>query len=370
MTDAGAGGAASAWPVRPRGGRALRPLLVTVLKRLGLGIVTLFVVSIVIYLTIEALPGDFAQAMLGRSASAETVEAYRQMLGLERPVAERYLAWVAAAVQGDFGASLTSRPGAVRAVSEIIGPRLYNTYFLAAMTALVAVPMAICLGICTALYRGSLFDRAVNGLTLMAISVPEFFIAYILCYLVISKDMFAISQLGQMLPAWLGNGVGALLSVIPRFPTLSVINQTTPFWDQVWKLMLPSLTLTLVIMAHMMRMTRAVLINVLASPYVEMARLKGLSAARRVLHHALPNAWAPIATVVAFNLAYLIVGVVVVEVVFVYPGIGQLMVDSVRARDLPVVQACALIFAATYIFLNLLADIIAIVTNPRLLYPR
>ncbi len=120
----------------------------------------------------------------------------------------------------------------------------------------------------------------------------------------------------------------------------------------------------------MMRMTRTAIINLLASPYIEMARLKGVSRSRIILHHALPNAWAPIATVIAVNLAYLIVGVVVVEVVFVYPGIGQLMVNSVSARDIPVVQACALIFAVTYILLNLLADIVAIVTNPRLLHPR
>ena len=130
------------------------------------------------------------------------------------------------------------------------------------------------------------------------------------------------------------------------------------------------MTLTLVIVAHMMRMTRAAIINLLASPYIEMARLKGASASEVILRHALPNAWAPIATVIAFNLAYLVVGVVVVEVVFVYPGIGQLMVDSVTVRDVPVVQACALIFAATYIILNLIADIIGIITNPRILHPR
>ena len=236
------------------------------------------------------------------------------MLGFDRPPIERYLSWMAGAVHGDFGSSLTSRPGAVRAVSAIIGPRLYNTFFLAAMTAIIAVPLAILLGALTALYRGSFFDRAVNGLTLM--------------------------------------------------------NESTTIGERIWKLLLPSLTLTLVIIAHMMRMTRAVLINVLASPYIEMGRLKGLSSAWIVFKHALPNAWAPIATVVAFNLAYLIVGVVVVEVVFVYPGIGQLMVDAVRSRDMPVVQACALIFAATYIVLNLVADVIAIVTNPRLMYSR
>jgi peptide/nickel transport system permease protein len=151
---------------------------------------------------------------------------------------------------------------------------------------------------------------------------------------------------------------------------LSTVDATTPFLKHIVKAALPALTLTLVIVAHMMRMTRASIISLMASPYIEMAQLKGLSPRQVILRHALPNAWAPIATVIAFNLAYLVVGVVVAEVVFVYPGIGQLMVDSVSTRDMPVVQACALIFAATYILLNLLADIVAIVTNPRLLHPK
>lgn len=283
---------------------------------------------------------------------------------------ERYLGWILGVAQGDFGYSLTSRPGSMRPVVNMIGPRLYNTFILATMTAIFAVPVAIGLGILTALYRGSFFDRATNAVTLMAISLPEFFIAYILCYLVISKDMFAMTQLGQMLPAWLTGIIAQALTFVPRLPTLAVVNDSTPFWDQIWKLILPAFTLFLVISAHMMRMTRAVLINILAMPFIEMARLKGVSRPRMVFLHALPNVWAPIATVVAFNLAYLVVGVVVVEVVFVYPGIGQLVVDAVRSRDVPVVQACALIFAATFILLNLIADVIAIVTNPRLMYPK
>lgn len=349
---------------------AFRLLTRTILKRLVLGVVTLLAISLVIYLSIEALPGDFAQAMLGRSATPETVEAYRHALGLDRPALQRYLSWIAGIATGDLGHSLTSRPGAMREVADIIGPRLYNTFFLAAMTAVFAVPIAIGLGILTAIYRGSVFDRMTNAVTLMAISLPEFFIAYILCYLVISKDMFAASQLGQLLPAWLSSAIQTALAVVPRLPTLSVINETTPVAEQIWKLTLPAFTLFLVIAAHMMRMTRAVLINVLAMPFIEMARLKGIARLRLVFLHALPNVWAPVATVVALNLAYLIVGVVVVEVVFVYPGIGQLMVDAVRSRDVPVVQACALIFAGTFILLNLVADVIAIVTNPRLMYPK
>ena len=141
----------------------------------------------------------------------------------------------------------------------------------------------------------------------------------------------------------------------------------TPFWDRVYLCALPALTLTLVVVAHMMRMTRAAIINLLASPYIEMANLKGMSRSRIIVRHALPNALAPIINVIVINLAYLIVGVVLVEVVFVYPGLGQLIVNSVANRDIPVVQACSLIFAATYVLLNLTADILSIVTNPRLL---
>ena len=161
-----------------------------------------------------------------------------------------------------------------------------------------------------------------------------------------------------------------LASLYPIFPSLANVDASTPLSERLYRSALPAFTLTLVIVAHMMRMTRAAIINLLASPYIQMARLSGASQTEVILKHALPNAWAPIATVIAFNLAYLVVGVVVVEVVFVYPGVGQLMVDAVTSRDIPVVQGCALIFAVTYILLNLIADIIGIITNPRLLHPK
>ncbi|TIV08004.1 MAG: ABC transporter permease, partial [Mesorhizobium sp.] len=291
-------------------------------------------------------------------------------IGIDRPPVERYFAWVGQIVQGDFGSSFASRTGYRRTVAEIIVPRLYNTMFLAVMTALIAVPLALGLGILAALYRNSWFDRVVNTVTLTTISFPEFFVAYMLAYLIISRDTFIGTEFAQSLPEWLAASINWVLNLVPKFPTLANISDRTPFWEHVWRAALPSITLTLVIVAHMMRMTRAAIINMLASPYIDMARLKGMSPMAIVLRHALPNAWAPIVTVIAFNLAYLIVGVVVVEVVFVYPGIGQLMVDAVKSRDVPVVQACALIFAATYILLNLTADIISIATNPRLLHPR
>lgn len=348
----------------------MNPVVRTVLQRLGLGLITLFIVSIIIFSAIAMLPGDFAKAMLGQSATPETVAAFQREIGIDRPPVERYFAWVGQIVQGDFGSSFASRTGYRRTVAEIIAPRLYNTMFLAVMTALIAVPLALGLGILAALYRNSWFDRVVNTVTLTTISFPEFFVAYMLAYLIISRDTFIGTEFAQSLPEWLAASINWVLNLVPKFPTLANISDRTPFWEHVWRAALPSITLTLVIVAHMMRMTRAAIINMLASPYIDMARLKGMSPMAIVLRHALPNAWAPIVTVIAFNLAYLIVGVVVVEVVFVYPGIGQLMVDAVKSRDVPVVQACALIFAATYILLNLTADIISIAANPRLLHPR
>ena len=327
----------------------MHPVLKTVLERLGLGLATLFVVSVIIFSAIEMLPGDFGQAVLGQSATQETIAAFRRELGLDQPAYLRYLHWVGNAVQGDLGTSFSGRNAGSsgagsRSVVDLIAPRFWNTLFLASITAVIAVPISLLLGITTALYRNSIYDRSVNTATLTTISFPEFFVAYIL-----------ILVLGSL---W------------PIFPSLANVNQSTPLGERLFRTILPAMTLTLVIIAHMMRMTRAAIINLLASPYIQMARLSGASRTEVIVKHALPNAWAPIATVIAFNLAYLVVGVVVVEVVFVYPGIGQLMVDAVTARDIPVVQGCALIFAMTYIILNLIADIIGIITNPRLLHPK
>lgn len=322
----------------------MSPVARTIVQRLGLGLLTLFIVSLVIFSLIEMLPGDYAKTMLGQAATPETVAAFQREIGLDRPPVERYFGWVASVARGDFGQSFASRTGYPRPVAELIAPRLKNTLFLAGITALIAVPLAVSLGILAALHRNSLFDRLINSLTLTTISLPEFFMAYVL-------TLFLSMKLG-----WL--------------PGLANVDADTPFLERLARCALPAITLTLVIVAHMMRMTRAAIVNLLASPYIEMARLKGTSRWRVILYHALPNAWAPIVNVIAFNLAYLVVGVVVVEVVFVYPGIGQLMVDAVSSRDIPVVQACALIFAVTYILLNLTADILSIVSNPRLLYPR
>ena len=314
-------------------------LLVTVLKRLGAGVVILWVVSLIVFVGVELLPGDTAQQILGQAASAESLAALRSELGLDRPAVVRYVEWIGGLATGDFGISLATRTP----ISDLIANRLGNTLFLACYAALIAVPFAIGLGLLAALFRNTVFDRVSNVLALIAISFPEFFIGYILIYL------------------FTQNGA---------FPSIASVSDTMSLGEKLYRTLLPAATLTLVVTAHMMRMSRAAVINLLASPYIEMARLKGVGPARTIAVHALPNALAPIVNVVALNLAYLITGVVVVEVVFVYPGLGQLMVDSVAKRDLPVVQTTAMIFAAAFVLLNLIADVLATVTNPRLLHPR
>ncbi|RVV98106.1 ABC transporter permease [Mesobaculum littorinae] len=324
-----------------------------VAQRLLLGILTLIVVSVVIFVAVNLLPGDFAQAFLGQGATEGAVNAIRRDLGLDQPLVLRYFHWLGNALTGDLGtsfaqANFSSFTGTAAenlpTVASQIAPRFANTMFLAAVTACIAVPLALTLGILAALYRNSLFDKTVNMVTLSSISSPEFFLAYILILFL------------------------AVLN--PVLPSISNIYADMGLGQRLERTLLPALTLTLVVTAHMMRMTRAAIINLLASPYIEMARLKGLSPMRVVVRHALPNALAPIINVIALNLAYLITGVVVVEVVFVYPGIGQLFVDAVKNRDIPMVQACCLIFACAYILLNLLADVLSILSNPRLRHPK
>jgi peptide/nickel transport system permease protein len=322
-------------------------------RRLALGLLTLLAVSIIIFAAIEALPGDFAQEILGQGATPEAIAAIRRDLGLDQSAFTRYFAWLGGVLQGDFGVSFAQLSFAgnfgtanreVVTVADQIAPRFSNTIFLAGVAACIAVPISLTIGLLAALYRESIFDKCANVFTLTSISSPEFFVSYILILF--------------------------LAVVFPIFPSISNINADLSFADRLYRSMLPALTLTLVVTAHMMRMTRAAIINLLASPYIEMARLKGVSPWLVIVRHALPNALAPIINVVALNLAYLVTGVVVVEVVFVYPGVGQLFVDAVKFRDMPIVQACCLIFAAAYILLNLSADVMSILTNPRLRHPK
>ncbi|QIX95203.1 MULTISPECIES: ABC transporter permease [Cedecea] len=311
-----------------------------ILHRLLLGILTLWLVSVLIFVGTELLPGDVASAILGQNGTPETIAALRLQLGLDQPAVYRYLHWFSGVLHGDLGNSLTNN----QPIGAELLPRLANTLFLAAYAALIAIPLAVMLGIASAVWRGSWFDRLANTLTLLSISVPEFFVGYVLVI------FFAIRL------AW--------------FPSLALVDPDASLGDRLYACTLPMLTLVLVVLAHMLRMTRASVGAVMSSSYIETALLKGLSRWRIVLGHALPNALAPIINVIAFNLAYLVVGVILVEVVFVYPGIGQLMVDAVTKRDLPVVQACGLLFGGTYILLNTTADLLAIWCNPRLRHAR
>ena len=313
-------------------------MLVFLLRRVLQSSVVLLVMSLLVFVGIYAV-GDPLAILVSPEADPAEIERTRVALGLDQPLWTQYLIFLRHALTGDFGNSFSNRP-----VTTVIGSRLFNTLKLAALTAAIAVPMAIFLGTICARYRNRPIDRFLSAITLASISLPEFFIAYVLMLL--------------------------LATNLHLFPTLSSIRGSMDVWEQLYRMAMPILTLMFVTLAHMMRNTRAALIGIMSHPYIEMARLKGEPEMRIVLRHALPNAIGPIASVVAINLAYLIAGVVVVEVVFVYPGIGQTMVDAVRNRDVPVVQACALIFAATYIILNLVADLVSIVSNPRLLHPR
>jgi peptide/nickel transport system permease protein len=304
--------------------------------RFVLGVLTLLAVSVLIFVCTQILPGDVASAVLGQQATPESLKVFRAELGLDKPAYLRYLLWLFGVLHGDFGKSLTNG----RVIIEELGPRFINTMFLAAYAAIIAVPLAVGLGILTAIREGRPTDRLANILTLIAISVPEFFVAYILIL------FFAIKLV------W--------------FPSLATVDSDMSIGEHFYVAFLPALTLTLVVMAHMMRMTRNSVLSIMSTPYVEMAFLKGLTRTRVVAFHALPNALGPIVSVVALDLAYLVVGVVVVENVFVYPGVGQYMVDAVSKRDVPVIQACGLVFAAVFVTLNTVADILAILVNPRL----
>lgn len=318
----------------------MHPVLKLVVQRIALGLLLLLAVSAVIFLGVEALPGDTAQAILGQQATPEALANLREQLGLDQPALSRYLGWLGGVLQGDLGTALTNKVD----IAQSIGQRLGNTLFLAGCAAAISVPLAILLGVIAARYAGRWPDKVISGVTLTTISLPEFVAAYFVIFL--------------------------LTQVFPIFQPVAMIFPGMSFWAKLHAVALPVIVLVLVVLAHMMRMTRAAILNVMQSAYIETAELKGLSPMQVVWRHAFPNAIAPVVSVVMLNLAYLVVGVVVVEVVFGYNALGQYLVDHVTKRDVPVVQAVGLIFAAVYIFLNMAADIIAIVANPRLRHPK
>ena len=318
----------------------MHPLLKLMVQRIALGLILLLAVSVVIFLGVQILPGDTAQAILGQSATPVALANLRKELGLNEPALYRYLHWLSGALHGDFGKSLTNGTD----IAKSIGQRLGNTLFLAACAGVIAVPLAISLGLVAARFNGRWPDKLISGITLATISLPEFVAAYFVIYL--------------------------LTQVVPIFQPVAMIFPGMSLWAKLQAVALPVIVLVMVVLAHMMRMTRAAILNVMQSAYIETAELKGLSPMQVIWRHALPNAVAPIISVVVINLAYLVVGVVVVEVVFSYNALGQYLVDHVAKRDLPVVQAVGIIFAAVYIGLNILADVIGIIANPRLRHPK
>ncbi|MBD0703996.1 MULTISPECIES: ABC transporter permease [unclassified Pseudomonas] len=305
-------------------------------SRLAVGVLTLLIVSLVVFFLTSLLPGDAVQEQLGQDATPEAVAAMRTLLGLDQPVYLRYVHWLGGLITGNPGVSLVNG----MAVDEMIASRLPNTLRLASIAALVSVPLALTIGILSAMYRGSIFDRYSNMLAVFAVSVPEFLIA------TVAVLIFAV-KLG-----WLS--------------ALSRDVEVESFGELVRVYAMPVLTLCCVLVAQMARMTRAALIDQLSSPYVEMAVLKGARPIRVVLRHALPNAIGPIANAIALSLSYLLGGVVIVESIFNYPGIATLMVNGVVTRDMPLVQACVMLFCLGFLVLVLLADLCAILSNPRL----
>lgn len=316
------------------------PVLRLVALRIGLGILLLFAVSVLIFAGTQILPGDVAQSILGQSATPEAVANLRQELGLNDPAYVRYFQWVGGVLTGDLGSALTTR----QEITVTLMPRLWNTLFLAFWAAAVSIPLSIILGLLAVRFRNGPIDKAISGFALASTSLPEFFIGYLLILFLAVK--------------------------LQWFPSISTVYDGMPFLEKMKAIVLPVIALVIVVLAHMMRMTRAAILNVMQSAYIETAELKGLFALNIICKHAFPNAIAPIINVVMLNMAYLVVGVVVIEVIFVYPGMGQYLVDHVVKRDVPVVQAVGLIFAAVYIGLNIVADVAAILANPRLRHPR
>ncbi len=311
-----------------------------VLKRVALGVLLIWVVSVVIFAMTQILPGDAAEMRLGQDATPETLAALRRELGLDRPAIVQYGLWLGRLVTGDLGLSVAG--GAT--ISSLIGNRIGNTLFMASVVTIIAVPLSVAIGLLAAMHPGGLVDRIVTSATLGLVAVPDFLIAVVLILLV-------SVQLG-----W--------------FPAVSYLSGSESFLEALRALALPIITLLTAVSSQMIRMTRAGVLNVLNSPYIEMAILKGVPRRRIILRHALLNAIGPIVNIIALNLAYLVGGVVVIETVFSYPGLAKLMVDGVQNRDMPVVQACAMIFCSSYILLILVADVASIMSNPRLRMPR
>jgi len=308
-----------------------------VVRRLLLGLVTLFVTSVLIFAATQVLPGDAARSILGRSATPESLAELQRQLGLDKPVVTQYWEWISGVLTGDLGTSLANG----LPVTEVIGERLVYSLFLMLIAAVISVPLGIALGAASARRRDSTFDQVTSVTTLGLAALPEFVVGITLAVL------FATT-------------------VFQWLPAVAVTEPGIGPWHYPKELILPVVTLVIAVVPYTARIMRASTVEILESDFVEMARLKGLPERRVLWRHAVPNALAPTFQITALNLAYLAGGIVVVEAVFNYQGVGLLLVDSVRARDMPVVQAVALLIAALYVLLNLLADLATILVSPRL----
>jgi peptide/nickel transport system permease protein len=308
-----------------------------ILRRLLLGIVVLILVSILVFLATQALPGDPARAILGRSATPDSLAALRRQLHLNEPVLTQYLTWVTGLLHGNLGTSLAAQ----EPVSTLLGPKLVNSAVLVALAAVLSIPLAIAIGAWAAFRREKVFDTTSSNLLLLLAALPEFVVALVLVIL------FA-TTVSHVLPA------------------ISTVPPGSKPWNNWVALVLPTLTLVIAVAPYVARIMRASMIEVLESDYVEMARLKGLPERTVLIRHALPNALGPVFQVIALNLAYLAGGIIVIEFVFNYSGIGGATVEAVVNHDLPVVQALAMLIAAVYVVLNLLADVATILVTPRL----
>jgi peptide/nickel transport system permease protein len=308
-----------------------------VLRRAALGVVTLFLVSLVVFAATQALPGDAARAILGRNATPGSLATLRAQLHLNHSVVSQYAHWLGGVLRGDLGHSLVAN----EPVTRLIGARIENTAFLMLLAGAISIPLSIVLGSVAARHRDSGFDHATSVLLLALAALPEFVTGIVLVVL-------------------LGTTVFQVL------PAVSLIPPDSPPWHHLRELILPTATLVIAVTPYIARIVRVSMVEVLESDYVEMARLKGLGERTILWRHALPNGIAPAIQVIALNLAYLAGGVVVVEFVFGYPGIGGAFVDAVSNRDVPTVQALSILIAAVYVVLNVVADIATILVSPRL----
>ena len=311
-------------------------MLFLICKRIGLGLITLFIVSLITFIGVEVLPGDACTAYLEREAFGQALEACIKRLGLDVPAHERYISWAYYAVQGNFGYSLSGE----MPINEVLGPRVKNSLILASAAIIIGIPMALILGIITALWRDKFPDIVISTIAIFSMTIPEFISATLLILIV---------------AIWL-----------EWLPGIVIVSTDATILELLPNIILPVIAIAMIMTAHMARMVRSSVIQVMASDYVQMAILKGVPYWKMVFKHVLPNALLPAINVVALTIAWLLGGVVVTEVVFNYPGLGRLVIESISNRDLPVVQALAIILASIYVSINLIADLMTLMLNPRL----